>query len=144
MPNSPKPNRNQIRENLPDAELDVLTYLWQHGECTARQIVEGLADRRPMAPTTVLTLLERLRRKKFVKRRKSGQGKALVFQATRKPGPTHRRLVGDLLERIFGGDSIAMVSSLFATRAPSSEEIDQLEHLLEELKRRERESKNRD
>jgi predicted transcriptional regulator len=129
--------RGSDPNNLPDAELDVLGYLWQHGEATARDILDGLAKRRPMAHPTVLTLLERLRTKKFVTRRKSGEGKTFVFRASRKPGPTHRRLIGDLRERLFGGDNIAMVASLFETRTPNADEIDQLEQLVNELKERE-------
>jgi hypothetical protein len=42
--------------------------------------------------------------------------------------------VGDLVERVFGGDALAVVSSLFETRPPSAQELDQLEKLLDQLR----------
>src|SRR6185295_9395004 len=45
--------------NLPHSELDIMSCLWQ-GASTAAEIRKSLAARRPMAHSTVCTLLKRL------------------------------------------------------------------------------------
>ena len=119
---------------LPDAELEVLACLWQKGEATAREVREAMRAYRPLTHSAVSTLLARLQEKGLVGRRKGPVGKAFLFRAVGRQATTRRRLVGDLLERVFGGDALAIVSSLFETRPPNAEELDRLERLLGELR----------
>lgn len=123
------------RDNLPDAELEVLAVLWQRGESTARDVREAVESFRPMTHGAVFTLLRRLEQKTLVSRRKGKVGKAFVYKARIKPGSTYRKLIGDLLERVFGGSPVTLVSSLFETRPPSSGEIEELQELLDDLKK---------
>lgn len=130
-------------QKLPDAELEVLAALWQHGEATAREIRERLEGSRPLAHTSVVTLLNRLEEKGLVKKRKGEVGKAFLFRAARRPDKTRRRLVGDLLERAFGGDGVALVTSLFETRPPSQEEVEMLQGLLDRVREERKSGKRR-
>ena len=119
---------------LPDAELEVLACLWQLGQATARQIRERMHDYRPMAHGSVMSLLKRLATKGWVTREKGPVGKAFVYRAARCPGPTHRRILGNLVRRVFGGNGVAMVSTLFDTKPPTENELAQLQQLLDELR----------
>jgi predicted transcriptional regulator len=121
-------------QELPDAELEVLACLWKKGEATARDVRESMQNYRPLTHSAVSTLLTRLQDKNLVARRKGRVGKAFLYRATGRPKQTRRRLMGDLLERVFGGDALAVVSSLFETRVPSKEELDRLQELLDQLK----------
>ena len=119
---------------LPDAELEVLACLWQKGEATARDVREAMKGYRPLTHSAVSTLLARLQEKGLVARRKGPVGKAFLFRAAARPKRTRRRLIGELVERVFGGDALAVVSSLFETRPPSTDELDRLQQLLDELR----------
>ena len=126
-------------DNLPGAELDILACLWRSGgQATARELREMLAPFRPMAHGSVVSLLNRLETKGLVTKRKGDVGKAFIFMAVRRPEPTYRRLLGNILERVFGGDQLALVSSLFETRPPSLDEIKEMRRMLEELSRKAR------
>jgi predicted transcriptional regulator len=124
----------QMTETLPDAELEVMACLWQSGPLTARQVREQLKPHRPLAHASVCTLLGRLEDKEFVSREKGPIGKAFVYTARVKPAQTHRQLLGSLLDRVFAGSGVALVASLFETKAPSPEEIKELEALLKQLR----------
>jgi len=122
-------------ENLPDAELEVMACLWQRGDATARQIREEMASYRPMTHGALVTLLKRLEAKGLVRKKKGDFGKAFVFRAAHAPEPVYRKIMRDLHERVFGGSVVAMFASLFETRPPSAEEVDELQQLLDDLRR---------
>ena len=118
--------------SLPDAELDVLSCLWKHGPLTAREVREKLTASRPMTHSAVSTLLARLMDKGMVTRKK--RGRSFVYRAVRKAQKAGRRVVSDALDRVFGANPIAVVSSLFETRRPTPGELDQLQNLVDQLR----------
>jgi predicted transcriptional regulator len=111
-----------------------MTCLWRQGPLTARQLRETLAERRPMTHASISTLLKRLLEKRLITREKGPVGKAFLFRAAVKPHATYRRLVADLLDRVFAGSGVALVASLLDTRAPTPDELEELMALLEELR----------
>jgi BlaI family transcriptional regulator, penicillinase repressor len=125
--------------DLPAAELDVMTCLWAAKAATARQVREALAERRPLAHASVCTLLQRLQDKGLIAREKAASGKAFLYRPLLPPQKTHRHLVRDLLDRVFHGNGLALVTSLLESRPPTDRELDDLEHLLKDL--REKQSK---
>ena len=63
-------SRRSVRDIPPPLELECLSVLWRLGESSVRTVQEALAASRPLAYTTVMTMLERLARKQLVSRRK--------------------------------------------------------------------------
>ncbi len=122
------------REKLPDAELEVLACLWQKGNSTARQLREAMTSYRPMTHGSMVTLLKRLEKKGLVSKEKGPVGKAFVYEPTRGPKPTYRRIMRELHDRIFGSSGVAMVTSLFEARPPTQEELEELMRLLDDLR----------
>ena len=118
---------------LPEAELEVLACLHRHGQLEARRIRELMADYRPMAHPSVMTLLNRLERRGLVTRRRAPAGKAYIYSATEEATVTYRGVMRRLLERVFGNDSLVLVASLFDVKAPTRREVDELRALLDEL-----------
>jgi predicted transcriptional regulator len=59
---------------LPELELEVMKILWMLEDGTVGDVQENLKPRRPLAYTTVMTVLDRLTRKHVVTRRKQGRG----------------------------------------------------------------------
>jgi predicted transcriptional regulator len=62
------------RELPPPLEMKCLNALWQVGEGNVEEVRTAVAQSRPLAYTTVLTLLDRLARRGAVSRRKEGRG----------------------------------------------------------------------
>ncbi len=61
-----------LDHSLGELELEILKVVWQRQPCTVAQVAELMAHRRGYARTTVLTVMQRLKAKGFVKRRKQG------------------------------------------------------------------------
>ncbi len=124
----------RVESSLPDAEREVLACVLQRGEATAGQVRAALARYRPMAHGSVVTLLKRLMEKGWVSRVKAEGSRAFIYAPTRKARPLHRRVLGDLLERLFGGDGVALVASLFESRPPTAAEIERIQAMLDQCR----------
>jgi predicted transcriptional regulator len=122
--------------DLPNAELDVMRCLWQGQPLTARQVREELGAERPLAHSSVCTLLRRLEAKGFVEREKGSTGKAFVYRAAVPPTRTRRRLLHDLLNRLFAGSGVDLVAALFESRPPTQQQLDDLQKLVDDLRSR--------
>ncbi len=113
-----------------DAELAILRVLWERGPSTVRQVHEILSEQRPMGYTTVLKLLQIMTEKALVQRDESSR--THVYVARYSEEHTQRQLVGDLLDRAFGGSSTKLVMQALAARKATPEELSEIRRLLEQ------------
>jgi predicted transcriptional regulator len=127
-----------ITKDVPAAELEVLACLRQLEQATAREIRERMHTYRPMAHGSVVNLLKRLEAKDLVAKKKGPVGKAFLYRPTAAAASIYGNLLNRLLHRVFGGDSLALVASLFETRPPDGRQLEKLEELLDELRVRHR------
>lgn len=117
-----------------EAELAILRVLWQRGPSTVREVTETLRDERGTGYTTALKLLQIMTEKGLVVRNDSTRSH--VYQASVPAEATQRQLVGDLLERVFGGSPGQLVMQALATRRASPEELAAIRQLLDQLEKR--------
>ncbi len=90
---------------LPQLELDCIKVLWQAGDCSVAQVRAKLA--RPLAYTTVMTVLDRMASKGLVTRRK--QGRAYVYSAQLDLDAARATAVRRLLLNLFDNDRTALL-----------------------------------
>ena len=119
-------------KRLPDAELEVMQVLWNLEPPVPRAAAEAEMQKlRPMAQTTLLTLLTRLSEKGFVRIEK--QGRSSVYTPLVSRADYQARQSKRFLDRVFGGSIPAFASALTASGL-SREDLDELRKLLEEGK----------
>ncbi len=87
------------RLDLPPLELECMKTLWRHGRATVHDIREALLPQRPLAYTTVMTVMNRLARKGAVDRSK--HGRAHVYQAAVSVAEVREQALARLLENFF-------------------------------------------
>lgn len=121
---------------VPEAEQDVLASLYDLGEGSAREVREHLARRRPLAHSSVVTLLGRLEHRGLVVRRKADEGKAFVYTPTQDRDRAVGPLLAGLVRRLFRGRSTALVASLLESQPPTARELAELEALVEAWRRK--------
>ena len=122
--------RQRIRPT--DAELEILTVLWEQGRSTAREIYEALIERghRPVGATTILKLIQIMVGKGSVTRDDSRRPQ--VYIAAQTEDETQRLLANDLVARAFGGSAHKLVMQALAGRKASKEELQAIRKLLDE------------
>jgi predicted transcriptional regulator len=120
------------RPPISDTELDVLKVLWEHGPATVRDLNTRLyAQGRRWAHTTVLTLLQRLQTKGYVRSDKSGV--AHVFRATVSRERLLRQRLKELSNDLCQGAATPLVLALVEGQNFTAEEIEQFRRLLDQL-----------
>ena len=115
-----------------DAELEILRVLWRQGPATVRQVCEALNRDRIVGYTTVLKLLQIMTDKGLVTREYVEQ-RAHVYAARASEEYAQRRMVKDLLDRVFDGSAQKLVLHALTAKKASAEELAQLRRLLDEL-----------
>lgn len=111
-----------------DAELAILRVLWRRGPSTVRQVQEELG---PAGYTTVLKLLQIMTDKRLVERDESRR--AHVYRAHDSKQAIQRHLVGDLLDRAFGGSAAQLVLQALSARPASSREMSEIRRVLDDM-----------
>jgi BlaI family transcriptional regulator, penicillinase repressor len=109
----------RIKQTLTPLELEIMQVLWQAGPCTVAEVQPKL--KAELAYTTVQTMLNVLLRKNKVKRVQ--EGRAYRYR----PAVSRERATGsalsDLVKRMFGGSSEALLMAMVDTRQISAEEL---------------------
>jgi BlaI family transcriptional regulator, penicillinase repressor len=113
------------------AELEILGVLWERGPSTVREVHDRLAQGRELGYTTVLKLLQIMAEKGLVRRDESQR--AHVYAARIPAEQTRRQLVGDLLDRAFGGSAALLVQQALSSKRPSAQELSRIRVYLDEL-----------
>src|SRR6201988_3273923 len=105
------PPRRAVLDLAP-LELDCMNTLWPMGEATVREIRDRLAERRPRAYTTIMTIMDRLARKGVVERRKIGR--AYTYRANLTADEARAQALGQVVDTFFGGSKEAGIAPLHA------------------------------
>jgi predicted transcriptional regulator len=116
-----------------DSELGIMRVLWNRGPSTVREVLEALNSRRdqPLAYTTVLRFLQIMTEKRLVVREEGERGH--VYQASAPADQTKKRLVRDLMDRLFDGSAHQLVLQALGSHKVSPTEIREIRKLLDEL-----------
>jgi len=117
--------------SLTGAQLEIMRIIWSRStaEATAVDVWQALQEVRPVARTTVLTLLQRLEKRGWLTR--EGEARGAVYRAAARPEETATRLATDFLDAYFGGSASRLVMSLLGGSGVSAEEAQQMRALLE-------------
>ena len=121
-------------KELTERELEIMHIFWNCGEMTASQVRDQLAgDGRDLAYTTVATLIRILGEKQFLE--PTTDERPYRYRPLRSFEDVSSRLVGDLVDRVFGGSREMLMKCLMHQRRLSKKERAALEQLLREQQR---------
>ena len=112
-----------------ELELLILKVLWRRSPQPVSEVREALAQEdRPLAHTSVITTLNTMVRKKYLKRVK--EGKAFLFSPAVAESDISRRMLRDVVNRVFDGSAKAVLLSLFDSQAVDPDGLKELRRLI--------------
>jgi predicted transcriptional regulator len=110
------------KPGLGDQELALLRFVTDRAPVTVRAAAAEFGEPRGLARTTVLTVMERLRAKGYLKRQKAADGSAWEYVPEQAKADLMRGLVREFVEKSLGGSVSPVVAYLSDTRNLTEQE----------------------
>ena len=117
---------------LGELESEVLGYLADHHPISTRLMATEFGEPRNLARTTILTVMENLRAKGYLTRKK--EAGLFLYSPVAPKTELLRDLVQNFVEKTIGGSISPFVAYLDQSRKLSDEELDRLQRLVDELR----------
>ncbi|GMQ28102.1 BlaI/MecI/CopY family transcriptional regulator [Algoriphagus confluentis] len=114
-----------------EAELEILSLLWQLKEASVRQIHERLAAVKDTGYTTTLKIMQIMHAKGMVERDEASR--THIYRPLVKQGDTQKSLLKNLMTTAFGGSTSTLVMQALGQEKPSKAEIDEIRAFLDNL-----------
>jgi predicted transcriptional regulator len=114
-----------------DSELAILRVLWERGPSTVREVHDELNRAQDSGYTTVLKMLQIMTEKGLVVRDESNR--AHVYSSHLSEQKTQRQLLGDLIERAFGGSPAKLVMQALSAKKASAEDLSAIRSVLDQM-----------
>ncbi|MEG3791544.1 BlaI/MecI/CopY family transcriptional regulator [Lysobacter sp. CCNWLW3] len=96
--------------SVTEAEQAILEVLWELGEASVREVADRLAQHKPVAYTTVLTMLGILHKKDLVTFRQ--EGRAFIYRPALTKAEVRQRALSNLMTQLFDGSPEALALHL--------------------------------
>jgi predicted transcriptional regulator len=108
---------------LTPQELAIMKHVWRRGRATVRDVYEPLRAERKIAYTTVMTMMNVLERKGYL--RKKTEGRSFLYRPSRPQRQVVGSMVREFIERVFGGSPEPLLVHLVESHL-TPEELDAL------------------
>lgn len=113
-----------------EAELSILKVLWDRGPSTVHEVQEALPSE--SGYTTVLKFLQIMHEKDIVDRKK--EGRAHRYWSLLDKESTQHKMLRKFADQLFDGSIQQLMQRAVSSEKVNREDLDELEHLLQELK----------
>ena len=126
-PAKPRPAAKLL---LTEVELELMNIVWDLGGGTVNDVMAHLPAKRPLATTSVSTILRILEQKGVLTSEKVGRGhlyRPLIAKAA-----YEIRAVKDVVGRVFGGKPLSLVRALLESGVLTDDQVQTLKATLEE------------
>lgn len=121
------------RPALSKGEMEVARVLWELGSATVREVFEAFPADRKIDFTTVQTYLRRLEQKGYA--RAKLEGRSRVYSPRVKPRTVIRETLNDLIDRLFGGETLPLMRHLIEDGKVTSDDLAELRALIDRMER---------
>ena len=117
-----------------ESELEILQVLWQKEKATVREVHETLIVSKDIGYTTTLKLMQIMNEKGLVERDDSAR--THIYKAAANKENTQKFLLNRFISNLFGGSSSQLVMQALGSQKVSTEELNQIQHLIDNLKKK--------
>src|SRR5271167_1466238 len=113
---------------LTEQELEIMKIVWERDRATVRDVYEALLERRKIAYTTVMTMMNILEQKKYL--RKSAEDRAYIYRPAKPKKQVIQGMVREFVDRVFNGSAEPLLVHLIEDRKLSNKDLDELRRMI--------------
>lgn len=115
---------------LTDLELRLMNIVWDKGKVTVRNVKDALPKSKPLAYSTVLTVMRNLEWKGYL--RHQVRDRTYVYEPVVARDEVVQSMLGNLANRLFGGSSELLMVNFLEKEKLSLEKLKRLKELIAE------------
>ncbi len=116
-----------------ESELEILQVLWSRESASVRDVHEELAKSKDVGYTTTLKLMQIMFEKGLVKR--DDTFKTHIYQPAVSREKTQKHLLSKMIDSLFSGSSTQLVIQALGNHKASTQELEEIQQLLNDLKK---------
>ena len=120
---------------LTEQELEIMKVIWDRESATVRDVYEALLERRKIAYTTVMTMMNILEQKGHLQ--KAQEDRAYVYRSSRPRQQVIRGMVREFVNRVFNGSAEPLLLHLVEDEALSEADLDEVRAMVRKANRKE-------
>lgn len=117
-------------KTLTEQELEIMKVVWERKTATVRDVYETLRERKGVAYTTVMTMMNILEGKGHLVKRP--EGRAYVYEPSQARTQVISGMVQEFVDRVFDGAARPLVLGLLQERKLSREDLEEISRLIDE------------
>ncbi len=102
--------------------------VWQRERATVRDVYESLLERRKIAYTTVMTMMNILEQKKYL--RKSAEDRAYIYRPAKPKKQVIQGMVREFVDRVFNGSAEPLLVHLIEDRKLNQKDLDEIARMI--------------
>lgn len=106
--------------------------VWQLEDASVRDIYETLLRRRKIAYTTVMTTMNTLEGKGYLKKRR--QERAFIYRPTRPQNQVIGGMIREFIDRVFNGSAEPLLVHLVKDRHIREQDLEKIVRMIEGIK----------
>ncbi len=126
----------RMSEHPTELELQILQVLWEESPLPVGDVQERLAKgraKRDLTYSTVITVLNVMVRKKYLKREKLG--KAFLYSPLVTEESVSQGMLGDIVDRVFDGSASLVMMNLLEKGDMDPEELKEIRKMINRIVR---------
>ena len=124
---------------LTGQELEIMKVIWSLESATVRQVYEALLKKRHIAYTTVMTMMNILEQKGFLRKRQ--EDRAYVYSPTQPQKQVVGSMVRDFVNRVFNGSAEPLLLHLVEDQKLTEKDLEQIKKMIRNSSRESRKGK---
>ena len=113
---------------LTEQELEIMKIVWEHDRVTVRDVYEALLERRKIAYTTVMTMMNILEQKKYL--RKSAEDRAYIYRPAKPKKQVIQGMVREFVDRVFNGSAEPLLVHLIEDQRLSEKDLREIARMI--------------
>ncbi|MBI3466211.1 MAG: BlaI/MecI/CopY family transcriptional regulator [Planctomycetes bacterium] len=118
------------RPELSRLELDIMDVVWELGECSSAEVIDAYTAKRPLAPTTIRSVLANLRKKGYLEPVPTIERGFRLRPLVNRESVAQRTLKG-LIRTLFGGSPRQAIAYLLKEEAIDERDLEEIRRMLD-------------
>lgn len=125
--------KSKLIDRFGSLQKQIMEILWERSEATVHEVRDRLAKKKPLAYTTVLTVLQKLERAGWVKHREDGR--SYIYSPAKSKSEAGSSALQNFLKQVFQGDPLLLFQHLVDTTDLDEKDLAELKRIIDEKRK---------